>query len=185
MAVTKAVVKRLNFSRGFTLVESLIVAGILVVASMGALSYQYHAARHGRIAKAQITATCTAQLLLEDWKSTGGSRNYDPSSLGLGFSSPLQIPSYWSEGQGIGLGTPLNNGVHSITIDGFPMLFLLKYRDVETDAEAKVTLRELTVVAEFGEADKFDPTDTSSISALANMPSIILVTYVRIDSTSG
>ncbi|GAG66499.1 unnamed protein product, partial [marine sediment metagenome] len=35
----------------------------LTIIALGALSYQYHAAMHARIAQAQITAIRTAQLL--------------------------------------------------------------------------------------------------------------------------
>lgn len=178
-------VKRPNLLSGFTLVESIIAASIIVMASVGALSYQYHAARHGRIAEAQITATRTAQLLLEDWKSTGGSRNYDPSSLELGFSGQLQIPSYWSEGVGVGAGTPVSNSVYAVTVDGFPMLFLLQWRDVATDVDAKVTLRELTVAVNFGGMNAEEQAPASTIGVLANMPPIIMATYVRIDASSG
>ncbi len=180
MTVNGLAIKRVKSEGGITLVESLITASVLVIISMGALSYQYHAARHGRIAEAQITATRTAQLLLEDWKSTGGSRDYDPSGLELGFSEPLQIPSLWSEGQGIGQGNPLHNAVYSITVNGLPMQVMLKWMDVETDIEAKVTLRELAVMVRFVKSGGQNPA-----SALENLSPIILTTYARIDGTSG
>jgi|SRR3972149_5378567 len=170
-------IKRVKFKCGFTLVETLITASIVAIITLGGLSYQYHAARHGRIAEAQITETRTAQLLLEDWKSTGGSHDYDPSSLELGFSGPLQIPAFWSEGEGLGQGSPLHNAVYSITVNGLPMQVMLKWMDVETDSDAKVTLRELTVIARFVE--------TGVHSTLENLPLLILTTYVRVDGTSG
>jgi len=170
---------------GFTLVESLITTVALVIITLGALSYQYHAARHSRIAKAQITAARTAQLLLEDWKSTGGSLNYDPSILKLGFTGPLQIPSLWSEGQGVGVGSPLNNGVYTITVDGLPMTAILNWRDVDTDVEAEVTLRELTVTVGFGEPGQEGLVGGSLTSVLVNLPPIVMATYVRVDATSG
>ena len=185
MTVNVPGIKQTKFKRGFTLVESLITTSVLVIITLGALSYQYHAARHSRIAKAQITAARTAQLLLEDWKSTGGSLNYDPSELKLGFTGPLQIPSLWSEGQGNGAGSPLNNGVYSITVDGLPMTVILNWRDVETDNEAKVTLRELTIIIGFGEPGQEDLVGDSSIGALLDLPPIVMATYVRVDATSG
>ncbi len=177
MTVNGLAIKRVRSKRGFTLVETLITTSIVAIITLGALSYQYHAARHGRIAEAQIIATRTASLLLEDWKSTGGSCDYDPTNLELGFSGPLQIPSFWSEGQGEGEGSPLHNAVYSITVDGFPMQVMLKWMDVETDIDAKVTLRELTVIA------RFEETGTNGV--LENLSPLILTTYVRIDGTSG
>ncbi len=77
---------------GFTLIEQLVAAAILTVAAVGAFQYQYYTAAMGRIASGQTAAARAAHLLLEDWKSTGGSTAYDPSSLGLGFSSGLSVP---------------------------------------------------------------------------------------------
>ena len=58
--------------RGMTLVEVLIAATILFVIAMGALSYVYHSAKQKRMAWADMTATRTAQMVIEDWRSTGG-----------------------------------------------------------------------------------------------------------------
>jgi hypothetical protein len=80
-------IKQRKFASAVSLVEVIIVTAVFAVVTIGALSYQYHAAKNAQIAHAQITATCTAQLLLEDWKSTGGSQSYDPAKLGMGFST--------------------------------------------------------------------------------------------------
>ncbi|GAI31726.1 unnamed protein product, partial [marine sediment metagenome] len=58
---------------GLVFVEIMIAAATLFIIVLGALSYQYHAAVHNRIAQSNLTATRTAQLLLEDWKNNGGS----------------------------------------------------------------------------------------------------------------
>lgn len=50
----------------------MVAMAVLAIATLGTLSYQYHSAKHSRIAKLEMTATRTAQLLLEDWKSSGG-----------------------------------------------------------------------------------------------------------------
>jgi len=86
-------VKQRRFAAGITLTEAMVTMVSLAVAAMGGLSYEYLAARHSRIAGAQTTATRTVQLLLEDWKSTGASTEYDPSALGLGFSAASQPTS--------------------------------------------------------------------------------------------
>jgi len=119
-----------------TLVEVMVATVILGVATIGALSYQYHASGHNKIAKAQICGTRTAQLLLEDWMSTGGSKEYDPAALDMGF-----LPE---------------NGAYAITVDDVPMQVALTWKDVDNDPDAQVTLRELCVAVEFGTADTME-----------------------------
>ena len=66
------IVVRKRHKRGVTLIEALAAMVILAIAALGTLSYQYHSAKHSHITKLEMTATRTAQLLLEDWKSSGG-----------------------------------------------------------------------------------------------------------------
>lgn len=80
-------IKQLRPAAGLTLVEVIVAMAILAIVALGALGYEYYAAQQVRLAHVQTIATHTAQLLLEDWKSTGGSDDYDPTILGLGFSS--------------------------------------------------------------------------------------------------
>jgi hypothetical protein len=174
-------VKRPKFASAATLVEVTLSIVIVAVAALGALSYQYRAAIHARIARAQTAAMRTAQLLLEDWKSTGASENYDPSTLGLGFSAPLQVPGQWSQGHGEGLGSPLHNSVHSITVDNLPMIVMLRWQDIDEDTMAHVKLRQLTVIVGFGETDGGGGDLTFPENYLANIPDITLSTYARID----
>jgi type II secretory pathway pseudopilin PulG len=163
-------IKRRKSVPATILVEAMVATVILSIATLGALSYQYYAARHARIAQAQITAMCTAQLLLEDWKSTSGSQEYDPTTLGLGFSS-LMIPSYFSEGKGKGVGTPLNNTAYTITVDNVLMWLILRWKDVDNDPIAGITLRELAISIKWWEG--------------SDVPPIILTTYVRLDESDG
>ena len=146
-------------ARGVTLLEVMVAMAVLAIAALGALSYQYHAAVHTRIASAQITATRTAQLLLEDWKSTGGSTNYDPTALELGFE--LQ-----------------NDSNYFINVDNLPMYINLAYQDVEHDDLAGITLREISVTTRWRKGHKqghIAPDD----------PSLVLTTYVRLDASGG
>ena len=152
--------KRGKFTAGFTLVEVMIAAVVLAVVATGALSYEYHAVKHSKIARAQICATRTAQLLLEDWMSTGGSSEYDPTMLGLGFSS--------------------DGDAYAITVDGVPMLVALTWKDVAHDATAEVTLRELSVTVGFETVS-----EAGSADGLERIPPVILTTYVRTDASSG
>ncbi len=178
MSVRCAEPRRDDVASGLTLVEVMVATVILVVAALGALRCQYYAAGHGRIARAQIAAARTAQLLIEDWKSTGGSTEYDPSDLQLGFSEPLAIPDDFSTPEG--LGTPLNDGVHSFTLDGTAMLAMLKYLNVNEDDQATAALRQLAVVVRFAETG-----DEDSGDRLADMSPVTLVTYVRLDESDG
>ena len=166
---------------GVTLIESMAAMVLLSVIVTGAMGYQYYAALHTKIARAQMVATRTAQLLLEDWKSTGGSNEYDPHKLNLGFSEPLLVPAHWSEGIGVGLGTPLHNSVYAITVDGLPMLVMLNWIDVEEDTEAEIKLRQISVTVRFGAPSGEDDVE----SRLANLAPVILTTYVRSDASGG
>ncbi len=166
--------KRPKFAAAVTLVEVMVAMTILTIAALGALSYQYHAAGHVRIARAQSAATHVAQLLLEDWKSTGGSEEYDPSILALGFSSPLPIPFGWDEVKSQELGEPLHDAVYAITIDDLPMLVMLSWEDVAYDATAGLKLRQLAVTVKFG-----------VVNQLENIPPVALTTYVRDDASGG
>lgn len=177
-------VKRPKFASAVTLIEVMLAMAILTIAALGALSYQYYAAGHARIAHAQSTGVRTAQLLLEDWKSTGGSDEYDLSALGLGFSPRLFMPSQWSQGLGGGLGTPLRNSAYAATVDGFPMLVTLRWEDVAEDSVAEIKLRRLAVIVRFGEIDDRGNL-TFPENYLEHISSLILTTYVRLDASSG
>ena len=70
---------------GFTIVEVMVAMAIVIIVALGTLSFQYNNVRQSRAAEAQIAAARIGQLLLEDWKSSGGDSDYDPNSLNLGF----------------------------------------------------------------------------------------------------
>jgi len=167
-------------TQGVTLVEAVLAISILAITALGALSYQYHAARHSRISRELITATRTAQLLLEDWKSTGGANSYNPALLGLGFSSPTPIPEEFSHSEVPG--SVINDSIYTITVDGVPMTVMLKWQDLDNPYGITEGLRELTIIISF---EDYDAGNSSSTSALEDMPPIIMATYVRLDETSG
>ena len=144
---------------GITLVEAIVAMVVLTIASLGALSYQYHAAVQARVGSSQVTATRTSQLLLEDWKSTGGSSQYDPSTLELGFEQQ-------------------NDFDYFITINRLPMYINLAHRDVEYDDSAGITLREISVTTRWRK-------DYREGQIVADDPSLVLTTYVRLDAAGG
>ncbi len=172
---------RLHTSKGFTIAEQLVAAAILAVATLGTLQYQYFAAGQGRIAQARVAAARVAQLLLEDWKSTGGSAEYDPAQLDLGFSADTTVPSDFTTPSG--LGATLNDAVYHITLNEVPALILLKYVDVEQDSQARTTLRQIAVVIRFGQVAAGGAIAVES--RFADLPPIIFATYVRLDATNG
>jgi hypothetical protein len=170
-------IKQRKFASAISLVEVVMATVIFAVVAIGALSYQYHAAKNAKIAHAQITATCTAQLLLEDWMSTGGSQSYEPAKLGMGFSAASAIPAEFTQEEG--LGSALNEAVYAITIDDLPMLVMLTNKDVAQDAGGAI-LRQLGVIVEFGTLS-----DDTDAGWLENIPPVILSTYVRADASGG
>jgi len=171
---------RAKVASGVSLTEVMVASVVLVIGVTGALSYDYHVTKDARIASAHITATRTVQLVLEDWMSTGGAEQYDPFALKLGFSPALDIPSGFGQGQADELGSPLNEAIYAITIDDVPMLIMLAYKDVAYDTAAQVTLRQLSVIVEFGVTSGETMADW-----LANIRPVILTTYVRVDAAGG
>jgi Tfp pilus assembly protein PilV len=169
--------RKTEMRRAITLLEVMIATAVLVIASTGALSYQYHAAKGAQIARAQITGTRTAQLLLEDWMSTGGSDEYDPTELKFGFSA-VPIPSVF---EGV-KGNPLNNAIYTITVDKLPLMVMLAWADVDHDLLSDVTLRRLSAVVRFGSTSVDDKRITQQIEFIRP---ITMTTYVRIDAAGG
>ncbi len=178
------IAKRSKFASAVTLIEVMLATTILCIAALGTLSYQYYSAGHARTARAQIAAVRTAQLLLEDWKSTGGSEDYDVGALGLGFSSRLFVPSQWSEGHGGGMGSPLRNSAYAVVVDDLPMLVTLRWDDVLSDAASETKLRQLAVVVKFGELDEGGNLSFPE-RYLENVSTLVLTTYVRLDESGG
>lgn len=150
--------------KGMTLVEVVIAGVILFVAAVGALSYQYHARKQAKIAWAEMTATRTAQMVIGDWKSTGGkplngSSGYNPHDFDADFV-------YQSD------------GIWKVNVDKLTMYVLLSMDDAEYDEAAGVYLRELKVIARW--RTDFADGDVNNTS-----PSIVLNTYIRADASGG
>ena len=169
-----------NLKTAFTLVEVMATTVILCIIAIGSLNFQYYAARDSKISHAQITATRTAQLLLEDWMSTGGSMDFNPAELGLGFipvnSNPPDLSKY-SE-----LGTKLRDTCFLVTVDDITMLVMLVSKNVAYDDAAKVTLRQLNVYISYGAIIE---DNTVQQAESPNMRPVILTTYIRVDADSG
>jgi type II secretory pathway pseudopilin PulG len=169
-----------KFAPAVTLIEVMVAMAILMFASIGALSYQFYAARDAAIASAQIDATRVARLLLEDWKSTGGNKDYNPASLKLGFSGALSIPAHFSNGKGQGLGSPLHDAVYAIMIGDVPLMIMLTWTDEQEDEISGSILRRLDATLTFDSA-----WEGKSQKKLENLNPIILTTYTRVDQSGG
>lgn len=169
--------RRCRREAGLSLVEVMVASAILVVAALGALRCQYYAAGHGDVARAEMAAARLAQVFLVDWKSTGGSTDYNPMDLNLGLSGPIAVPQDFASPSG--LGVALNNAVYAITLNDTPLQMMLKYADVDQDGQVATTLRQLAVVV------RFTGSSGDTNARLVGMPSITLVTYVRVDASNG
>ncbi len=143
---------------GFTVIEAMFVVLILSIASLGMLCYQYLTVKYSRIAGAELTAVRTAQLLIEDWKSTGGATDYDPTILNLGIRK--------------------SGSVYKMTVDSLPMHINLASTDVATDGASQTLLRKLDVLVEWRKDYAPGKLDT-------NPSSYGISTFVRVDQTTG
>jgi Tfp pilus assembly protein PilV len=141
-----------------TLVEVMVAVAVIIVAALGTLCYEYLCVDHVRFARAQLTAVRVGQLLLEDWKSAGGSEDYKPEDLQMGFSLPAELPS----------------GVYMKVIDGLPLYITMSHSDVAKDDVAGVTLRKIAVVVRWRNDGGYGAVGSDDSS-------VVLTTYVRRD----
>jgi len=149
----------LRNKRGMTLVEVMIAVAIVIVAALGTLCYEYLCIDHVRIARAELIATRIGQLLIEDGKSTGGSLDYNPEDLNMGFDLPEDLPT------------------NCVTVvDGLPMHISITHSDVEggVDTFAGTKLSEINVVVSWKK-------DFGNGAIEDDDPRVALVTYVRQD----
>jgi type II secretory pathway pseudopilin PulG len=145
---------------GFTLLELVITMMILIVLSVGALGYQYFAAQMAQRAKAEITVTRTARLILDNWKKTGGDENFDLPSIDPGFTVISGTDKY------------------QITVDELPMTVAIDWQNIEYDSVAIVTLRQIQATIQWR-------LDHKSGQIRQNDPSYVMTTYVRRDESGG
>ena len=143
---------------GFSIVEAMAAASIVVIIAVGSLGYQYYSVRHSRTSQAQIMATRIAQLLIEDWKSTNADDTYNPTTLGLGFLST----------------SPGDYGQYLITLHNQTFYSQLNAIDIAEDTVAGIKLRQINVTIRWRR-------DFCHGAINASDPTISLTTYVRCD----
>jgi prepilin-type N-terminal cleavage/methylation domain-containing protein len=146
--------------RGLSLIEVMLAIVITSVIAIGTLGYQYFSIKHSRASDAQYLATRIGQLLLEDWKSTGGADDYDPESLQLGFESPENDEF----------------GDYMINLGNIPFFVQLQFDDVDQDDAADVTLRQISVTVRWRR-------DYTRGALTGADPFLTLTTYVRRDES--
>jgi hypothetical protein len=137
----------------------MLAVAVTIVVALGTLCYQYYGVQHSRAADAQVTGTRVGQLVLEDWKSTGGDQDYDPAALGLGFTTT----------------SPGESGDYIITLDNQTFYLQLVRNDIDHDTVAGVTLRQIRVIIRWRK-------DYARGAISGSDPLINLTTYVRRDT---
>lgn len=149
-----------NHAKGFSLVEVLLVIAIIPIVTLGTLNYQYYATRHSLAAKADMNATRIGKMLLESWKSNGGSADFNPVDLGMGFTGNQDENEY------------------SIVINGLPMYIGLSHIDIASNDVTGTTLREISAKISWR-------LDYQAGAIADDDPSLLLTTYTRIDQAGG
>ncbi|MGD0595999.1 MAG: prepilin-type N-terminal cleavage/methylation domain-containing protein [Sedimentisphaerales bacterium] len=148
---------------GLTIVEVMASVAIITIVALGTLSFQYYSVKNSRTSEAQVTATRLGQLLLEDWKSTGGDPTYDANALGLGFVAS----------------TPPATGSYNITLDNQTFYIQMAQQLVpianNPDPVAGVTLQELSVTVSWRK-------DFGNGTVSDSDPTLTFTTFVRRDS---
>ena len=71
--------KHKNRSRGFTLVECMIVMLILMVTFGGIMSFRYYAVLSAERAETQLLAARAAVVVSEAWRAQKGADDFDPT----------------------------------------------------------------------------------------------------------
>jgi prepilin-type N-terminal cleavage/methylation domain-containing protein len=143
---------------GFSLLEVMLAVSLTCVIALGSLGYRYLGIKHSRASDAQFMASRIAQLLIEDWKSASGDADYDPESLQLGFAAP-KAGEY---------------GNYVITLGNISFFVYLQNNDVENDAAAGVTLRQIAVTVKWR-------SDYARGAIRVYDPMLTFTTYVRRD----
>lgn len=112
-----------RYKKGFSLIDALVAAVILIVGVLGTMMYRYHSTLDIRKANEQFQATTLAVTLSETWRGLGGSETFDPivhfhSHLDITSDSDVEKPEDF---------TLL--GGYQITVDNKAYTATLSYKD--------------------------------------------------------
>ncbi len=148
---------------GLTLIEIMVSVVIIVVGVLGAAGYRYYCALDARKADIQITTARVGSMLLETWKATGGSSDFDPLTE---FASELAITT-----NNVSLNELSGYNslpCYSINIDGSMYIAMLSYQD---DATSGLRLLNVRV------AQILQPDEQQSETVIVPKQVISLTTY--------
>jgi hypothetical protein len=124
-------VGRRQSSSGFSLVETMASAVILVIAVLGNSTYRYQSMLLSQRADKWRTGATTAQLLCQSWVGKQGSGTYDPVST---LSSAVTIATD-TTGPSVGAGfTKLGN--YHLDLNGDRYFATMSWEDVQTGLRA-------------------------------------------------
>ena len=121
---------------GLTLIEIMVSVVIIIVGVLGAAGYRYYCALDARKADIQITTARVGSMLLETWKATGGSSDFDPLTE---FASELAITTNSVSLNELSGYNSLP--CYSINIDGSMYIAMLSYQDDATSGLRLLNVR--------------------------------------------
>lgn len=116
--------------RGFTLVDVLLSAIILIIAVFGVIQYRYHSALEMKKAKIYTGGARLAQTLIETWRGLDGDPAFDPAGH---FSPDISISA------GSGPAKPADHtllGSYEIQWEGVDYTATMSSRDIGNDVTA-------------------------------------------------
>ncbi|MDD5457883.1 MAG: hypothetical protein PHF37_00600 [Phycisphaerae bacterium] len=65
---------------GFTLVDALLAAVVIMIAVIGTMCFRYYAMTNAVKAAMRLTAARTASALMENWRGVDGASGFDPTN---------------------------------------------------------------------------------------------------------
>lgn len=118
--------RRLRHTDGFTLVECMLAALVLMVVLGGIMTFRYYTVFSAESAENQILAARAACLLSEAWRGQKGDAAFDP--LQQDFDDDFQISEASGTGESITGMSSLGN--YDVELDGKEFTAQLLYRKV-------------------------------------------------------
>ncbi|MDO8303908.1 MAG: hypothetical protein Q7T18_11765 [Sedimentisphaerales bacterium] len=122
--------KKVEYRRGFSLLDVIIASVVLLIAILGTASYRYNSALDGRKAAMQTSAARAALLLCESWRGLKGDATCNPTAWNL---SGITISA--GSGPAVPSGfTALNS--YAITTNNYNYTATLSWQNISTGLRA-------------------------------------------------
>lgn len=144
--------------RAFTIMEIVIASTVMGIGALGVFNYQYYAVAHANPAQIEVKASKIGQLILEDWKETGGSTGFDPSLLQIGITRDVDE--------------------YKVTMDDVTFFLKLSSKDRAQDLVSRTTIRQINVMVKWRK-------DYADVPVNSDYLSYSMSTYVRVDRSGG